>query len=137
VLPTELFVPHAHEDRAFASQIAEILRRHGIPVWYSPDQIVGAQQWHDEIGRALARCDWFLPILSPRAVESKWMKLELLYALQDDRYEEHILPLLYEPCEFGRLSWTLSSFQRIRFQGDFGACCRELLRTWGLGYREG
>jgi hypothetical protein len=39
--------------------------------------IRGAQQWHDEIGTALKRCDWFLLVLSPQSVRSMWVKHEL------------------------------------------------------------
>jgi hypothetical protein len=39
-----------------------------------------AQQWHDEIGAALRRCDWFVLVLSPHTVESIWVKRELLFS---------------------------------------------------------
>lgn len=78
-LPDEVFLSHASEDREFADSLAEVIRRHGVPVWYSQTNIIGAQQWHDEIGDALRRCDWFTVILSPQSVESRWVKWELLY----------------------------------------------------------
>jgi hypothetical protein len=34
---------------------------------YSRTNLVGAQQWHDEIGAALQCCDWFAIVLSPNA----------------------------------------------------------------------
>ncbi len=74
MLPTEVFLSHSSRDRDAASRIAEMLRPHGIPVWFSPVNILGAQQWHDEIGAALRRCDWFIVLLSPDAVSSKWVK---------------------------------------------------------------
>ena len=58
--PKEIFLSHSNLDRSFADSIAETLRGHGIPVWYSQTNILGAQQWHDEIGEALKRCDWFI-----------------------------------------------------------------------------
>ena len=134
-LPREVFLSHSHHDHDFVLRLAEALTKHGIPVWYSERNIVGAQQWHDEIGQALARCDWFVLVLSPDAVESKWVKHELLYALNDQRYADHIVPLLYQACDMARLSWTLPSFQRVEFTKDFHVGCRELLRVWGTGYR--
>lgn len=109
-----------------------MLADHRIRAWYSERHIRGAQQWHDEIGVALKRCDWFLLVLSPQSVASKWVKRELLYALQDDRYEQRIIPALFRRCDFDKLSWTLSSFQLVDFTRDFDAGCRELLRMWGL-----
>lgn len=133
--PREVFLSHAHQDHGFASRLAETLVRHAVPVWYSPIRIQGAQQWHDEIGRALARCDWFALVLSPSAVRSEWVKRELFYALQQRRYQQRIVPLLYKRCNFERLSWTLGSIQRVDFTRDFDAACRDLLRPWGIGYR--
>ena len=134
-LPNEVFLSHSSFDRAFVSQIAEVLRRHGIAVWFSPTDIVGAQQWHDEIGNALKRCDWFILVLSTNSVASKWVKRELLFALNEHRYAEKIIPILIETCEYDRLSWTLSSLQFVDFTGDFDDGCQALLRIWGVGYR--
>ena len=66
-------------------KLACMLRRHGVPVWYSDVNIRGTQQWHDEIGAGLGRCDWMVLILSPAAVSSMWVKRELLFSLQQDR----------------------------------------------------
>jgi len=115
--------------------LADILRLHGIPVWYSQTNIVGAQQWHDEIGAALKRCDWLVVVLSANSVDSVWVKREVLFALNDQRYAERIVPILYQPCDFDHLSWTLSLLQMVDFMGDFEEGCRAMLRVWGLGYK--
>jgi hypothetical protein len=83
----------------------------------------------------LERCDWFLLILSPAAVASTWVKNELLYALQEKPYEEHIAVIDYQPAEHKKLSWTLRNSQWVDFQHDFEDGCRDLLRIWGRGYR--
>jgi hypothetical protein len=132
--PREVFLSHAHQDRSFASRLSETLRSHGVPVWYSRDRIQGAQQWHDEIGKALNRCDWFAVLLTPSAVRSDWVKRELLFALQKKRYRKRIIPLLRRRCRYDRLSWTLDGMQHIDFTADFAAGCRALLRVWGVGY---
>lgn len=133
--PSEIFLSHASADRQLADRLVGTLRRHNLSVWYSPTEIVGAQQWHDEIGAALDRCDWFVVLLTPASVESMWVKRELLFALQQNRYANHIVPLLVEPCDYGRLSWVLPSLQIVDMQVDFEEGCRQLLRVWGIGYR--
>jgi len=97
---------------------------------------MGAQQWHDEIGAALQRCDWFAVVLSPQSVESMWVKRELLKALEQRRFENRIIPILFQPCDYEQLSWTLSFFQMIDFTGQFADGMRELLRVWAIGYDE-
>src|SRR5437899_12297733 len=94
-VPREVFLSHSTGNRGFVAKLADDLRRHGIPVWFSETNIVGAQQWHDEIGRALARCDWFAVVLSKNSVKSAWVKRELVYALNDRRYEGIIIRILY------------------------------------------
>jgi hypothetical protein len=133
--PQEIFLSHSSFDREFADTIIKVLRDHGIPVWYSKTNILGAQQWHDEIGEALKRCDWFIVILSEKSVKSTWVKRELMFALSDNRYANKILPVVLEPCNINDLSWTLSSLQMIDFSEDRDVAYSELLRTRGLGYK--
>jgi hypothetical protein len=135
MLPTEIFLSHATQDRAMAQRLAHTLARHGIPVFFSPQNILGAQQWQNEILGALQRCDWFVVLLSPDAINSMWVKREVAFALQDLRYEDHIIPLQYRECDLKSLQW-LSLFQMIQFTGDFADGCRNLLRVWGLGLKE-
>jgi len=134
-LPIEVFLSHSSHDRGFVARLTKVLRRCGINYWYSAKHIVGARQWHDEIGRALARCDWFAVILSPESVRSMWVKHELVYALNEERYNDKIVPLLRKPCSHSRLSWTLGEFQFVDFTGDFDKGCRQLLRIWNLSYQ--
>jgi len=131
----EIFLSHSDRDRTFVARLAETLRRHGLPVWYSSTDIVGAQQWHDQIGSALRRWDWFVLVLSPGAVNSTWVKRELLFALQQNRLDDRIVPLVFESCDYTVLSWTLPSFQMIDFTQGFEQGARDLMRVWGLGYR--
>ena len=134
-VPDEVFLSHSSKNQRFVQRLAAVLRRHGVPVWFSETSIQGARQWHDEIGEALRRCDWFLLVLSPDAVGSTWVKRELVDALMQDRYEGRIVPIILHTCEHDDLSWTLSQIQMIDFTGSFENACRELLRIWGIGYR--
>jgi len=133
--PKEVFLSHAHGDRRFLSRLAAVLRSHGIPYWYSKTHLAGAQQWHDEIGRALARCDWFLVVLSPQATKSEWVKRELVFALNERRYRGKIVPVLLRSCDYNRLSWTLGEFQMVDFRINFEEGFRKLLKMWGQVYR--
>jgi hypothetical protein len=135
MLSTEVFLSHSDKDKRFVSDIVQVMRQRGISVWYSKTHIRGAQQWHDAIGEALERCDWFAVVLSPNAVKSIWVKRELLFALQQDRYNDRIIPILYQPCKYEQLSWTLSIYQFVDFTGSFEKGCSNLLKIWGLRYQ--
>ena len=134
MIPREVFLSHSTKNKSAALRLAEILRRHGVPVWFSQTNIRSAQQWHDEIGKALRRCDWFLLLLSQASVGSKWVQWELSYALNHSQYDNHILPVKIEDCEYEELSWTLGLFQMVELNGDSEQGYIELLRTWGLGF---
>ena len=64
MMPQEVFLSHAAADQDIAARLTDVLRRHGVPIWYSATNILGAQQWQDEIGAALKRCDGFLLLLT-------------------------------------------------------------------------
>ena len=133
-LPSELFLSHATPDRGFVDPLVDMLRSHNVPTWYSVSNLVGAQQWHDEIGRALDRCDWFALVMSPASIASKWVRRELQFALNDDKFIDRIVPIFHQDCNYKELSWTLPSFQIVDFRADQAEGYRELLRIWGLGY---
>lgn len=134
--PKQAFLSHSSHDRKIASRIAEVLSQHGILVWYSRTHLRGAQQWHDEIGAALKRCDWFIVLVSKAAIKSKWVKHELVFALNSHRYENKVLPVKISACDPARLSWTLNNFQIIDFTRGFTIGCRSLLRTWRIKFRK-
>ncbi len=131
----KVFISHSSRDRRFVARIARFLKQRKISYWYSATHIVGAKQWHDEIGRALRQCNWFLLVLTPDAVRSHWVKRELMFALNEHRYNERIIPLLYKPCKYPRLSWALPGFEIVDFTSNFEAGCRQLLRVWNLEYK--
>jgi len=82
----------------------------------------------------LARCTWFVIILSPGAVDSIWVKNELLFALNQRRYRDKIAPVLYKKCKYEKLSWTLSSFQIVDFTKSMEEGYRRLLRVWDVEF---
>jgi len=112
-----MIADNSSKDRQFVTRLASVLKRYKIKYWYSATHIVAAKQWHDEIGKALRRCGWFLVVLTPASVRSAWVKRELLFALNGD------------------LSWTLEEFQFVNFVGDFDAGCRQLFRIWNVKFK--
>ena len=134
IRPAEVFLSHSHHDKAAVEKLEEMLVLHGVPVWYSETNIKGAQQWLDEIGEALERCDWFVVLLTPAAVKSQWVKRELTYALNEPRYGSRIVPLLLKKCDYKKLAWPLLTLQMIDFK-SFPAGSRKLLALWGIGYK--
>ena len=42
-IPDEVFLSHSSQDQEFATNLVDVLRRHGVPVWYSRTNMIGAQ----------------------------------------------------------------------------------------------
>jgi hypothetical protein len=133
--PRELFLSHSSQDREAAERLVKLLQDHGIAVFYSPQNIVGSQQWQNEILAALERCDWFAVLLSPNAVQSMWVQRECAFAFQEPRFNNCIVPILFQECDLGPMKW-LRIWQMVNISTDFGEGCRQLLRIWGLGLKE-
>lgn len=127
----EVFVSHSTGDRKFVHQLIRFFKINRIGYWYSERHIPGATEWHDEIGQALNRCDWFLIVLSPKSVKSIWVKRELLYALRQNRYRRRVVPILIGKCKYDQLSWTLADIEMIDFRKNFKAGCKKLLEILG------
>jgi hypothetical protein len=130
--PREVFLSHATADKVVARRVLRRLESHGIPVWFAPYKLIGSQRWHDEIGKALQRCDWFLLLLSRSSVRSRWVKNELLFALNEPRLDDRIVPVLIEPCDWKEFSWTLGAIQHVDLTGDFPSGMVDLLRVFGI-----
>jgi hypothetical protein len=131
----EVFISHSSRNAAFVERLVRVLQAHGLRTFFSRKHIRGAQQWHDEIGAALARCSWFLVVLTSQSVTSEWVKREFVYALQDRRYGGRIVPVIHKTCDFKKLSWTLSSLEYVDFRKDFDRGCHDLLAVWKVKYR--
>jgi len=96
--PTEVFISHSSGDAVFIQRLKEVLNKHGVKSFVSKINIRGAQQWHDEIGTALQRCDWFLLVLSPQAVQFRLGKTRI-----NVRSPGQPLPWAHNPGSLQRL----------------------------------
>lgn len=74
-------------------------------------------------------CDWFLVVLSPNSVVSKWVKREVHWAME--RRERHIVPVLIEDCLPEDLHLGLFPIQHLDFRHDQARAQAKLLAIWG------
>lgn len=130
--PAEVFLSHAIADQPMAKAIADTIRRHGVPVWYSADSLVGSQIWQEEIGRAINRCDWFVVLVTEQAAHSMWVPREAQYALGQRRLLGRITAIVPSTTDAEAVAWGLATVQQIRVS-DHAGYCREILRMWGIG----
>jgi TolB protein len=72
---TSIFISYDRDNKPFIQELAGKLRRVYDDVWFDQD-LLGGQNWADEIRRQIARADIFMFMLSAESVNSEYCKLE-------------------------------------------------------------
>jgi TIR domain/SIR2-like domain len=68
IAPGFVFISYARQDIAFATAVADALRRMAIKVWFDKTDLVPGDDYEEKIKAAIPRSAVFVPILSERAV---------------------------------------------------------------------
>jgi class 3 adenylate cyclase len=123
--PRQIFVSHAHEDAEFAQRLASDLEAEGWPVWLAPDSIQPGEKWVEAINRGLEESGIFVLLLTPAAVESRWVRDETNVAIElMNEGEIRFIPLQVQPCKLPAI-WR--AYQRIPFRAGYNAGLNALL----------
>jgi len=78
------FVSYAHADKVFVYECMDWLRKQGVDMWYD-EGIAPAGEWVEEIATAIKGSKLFIVFISPDAVESRYVRSEVGYALSLDK----------------------------------------------------
>ena len=87
--PHQIFISYAHQDATMAQRLAHDLQQAGWPIWIAPDSITPGELWAAAIDRGLESSGIFLLLISPAAVNSRWVQDET-YAAIDLEKKGHI-----------------------------------------------
>jgi len=128
---TRVFISHSTKNGKFADALVERLRDHYIATWYAPRHMPGGY-FKSKIEAALAECDWFLLVLSPEALASEWVKMEVDTAMADDRYYNKVIPILAEACDWKSLHENLGRYQSFDYLLQPKEAEARLLRHLGV-----
>jgi len=79
-----IFVSYAHADKVFVYECMDWLRKQGVDMWYD-EGIAPAGEWVEEIATAIKGSTLFIVFISPDAVESRYVRSEVGYALSLDK----------------------------------------------------
>lgn len=131
--PRQIFISHAHQDAAFAHCLAEDLRKKGWRAWIAPESIHPGEKWVEAINRGLDESGVFVLVLTPKAVQSAWVKDETNVAIEY-QHEGHLrfIPPEVERCTVPPL-WR--AYQRISFQSHYQDGLTSLLAELGAADR--
>jgi tetratricopeptide (TPR) repeat protein len=116
-----VFLSYAREDTVAAHRIAEVLRSHGIEVWFDQSELRGGDAWDAKIRRQIKECALFMPVISARTQERSEGYFRLEWKLAVDRTHlmaegvPFLAPVVLDdtpdaravvPAEFMRVQWT-------------------------------
>jgi tetratricopeptide (TPR) repeat protein len=78
----KLFISHSSADDAFVGKLRQQLAAHGVAGWIDSRQLRGGDVLWPEIAAAIEQASALLVVVSPSALQSKWVGKELQYALE-------------------------------------------------------
>jgi hypothetical protein len=109
-MPTA-FISYSRNDwQSFVAGLVSSLAKGSQKVWIDQNYILGGNDWMDAIGEALQVCDALLLVLSPDALNSRWVKLEYRYFVLQ---EKPIIPILYR--QIAKMPFELAPLHYIDF----------------------
>jgi TIR domain len=129
-----VFVSHSHEDNDYCRALVLGLRQSGLAVWYDEHNL-GWGQLRQTIDRELQDCQHFVAILSPAAVASDWVNMEIDAALAQWRRKhlQMFLLVVAHPCN---IPLTLEGFKRLEDPRGGGVAVEEAIRRVTQTVRE-
>ncbi len=92
----DIFISYSQRDQEFVTRLASDLDTQVAGVWFDQSAIQLGENWHDEIMDGIRECKAFILVLSPDAVESKYVREEVNKALE---LGKTIFPILYRSAK--------------------------------------
>jgi len=109
---SQVFISYSRRDIDIASQLAEDFEKAGFDVWWDIPCLKGGDVWIRTIQEALEASKYCVVVLSPDAIESKWVEKEYTYAIS---LGLKIIPVLCKNC---RVPMALANIQYIDLRGN-------------------
>ena len=105
-----IFVSYAHADKIVVFDAIRQLHQKGANIWYD-EGIQAAGEWVEEIAHAIKDSVLFLVFISPRSIDSRYVRQEIGYA---SSLNKEILTVFVEDTDLpAGLSLILQQFQSL------------------------
>jgi hypothetical protein len=89
-------VSYSQSDQRLAETITKRLHDAGLAV-FDVSSVSPGENWAAQAGKALAKSDAVVVLLSPTAVNTPSVRYEINYALSNRRFENRLLPVVVKP----------------------------------------
>ena len=81
---SDIFISYKREEQTTARKLADALEQEGLSVWWDPKLRVG-EHFDDVIESALDQAKCVIVMWSERSVQSRYVRDEAMYALEQDK----------------------------------------------------
>jgi hypothetical protein len=102
---SKLFISHSTSDDAFVHDLREALTDHGHDGWIDSRELRAGDPLWPEIQKAIDEASTYAIVISPDALQSKWVGKELRHALavQEQRGKDKfpVIPLSLNGTKLG------------------------------------
>ena len=113
----KVFISHASKDTALAKRVAAVLKKSGLEVW-DDQKIMPGENWAERVAEALRESEAMVVLLTPEALQSKWVRRDIEYALSEKRYSKRLIPVLVPPVaeesERMEIPWILRRLNLLK-----------------------
>lgn len=129
-----VFLSYAQSDEAIADRLRQALRDRDYAVWDPRTDLAPGDNWTNEIRRSVQNAmtnGLFVLLLSPAALESSAVQMELDYALElEARLPDRLVPVEVSPIELDMLPGVFRHRTRLVLTDDhFGQAVERLIRV--------
>lgn len=104
---SKLFISHSSDDDGFVRELRQVLADHGEAGWIDSRELRGGDRPWSEIQKAIEEASGYAVVVSPDALQSKWVGKELRHALdiQERRGKDNfpVIPLSLNGTKLGVL----------------------------------
>jgi hypothetical protein len=99
-----VFLSHSGVDTLAARELAEILRRNGLDVWFDKDNLLPGDDWQAGLEEAISQASAMVVYVGRKGIQS-WVDREVRLGLvrnTRDREGFRFVPVLGEGAELGK-----------------------------------
>lgn len=113
----KIFISHSHSqiDEPLVRKITIALQNAGLEVWDDEVGIFPGENWAEKVAQALRESEAMVVLLTPSALDSKWVDRDIDYALSEYRFRNRLVTVLAGPPEQlpdDKIPWIL---RRLKF----------------------
>ena len=121
----KIFLSYASQDQATAQVLAKKLEAKGHQVWDPERDLVSGSDWASTLMKQMKSAEAMIVLLSPEAVDSRWVSHEIEYALGASRLQDRLIPVLVRPTK--KIPWILRELQLVKLGDNPEKATQEIL----------